>query len=92
MSTIQKIKPGKITIDKLGEMINNGFKESRRELLEVKTELIRRMDSQFGQVDSRFDSIEDQISKIRLNYATTDEHNRLDERVRKVERRVLINN
>ncbi len=73
------IKQNRITIDELGKMVKNGFEESHSELLEVKNKM-----------NSRFDDLEGQIGKIRSNYATTDEHNRLDERVKRVERRVLI--
>ena len=88
------------TIDDLAIMVNNGFKESYKDLLEFKKEVnyqfkevnirFNTVDSQFKEVNVRLDTIGNQVGKIRSSYVTIDEHNLLNERVKKVERRVSI--
>ena len=86
-----------ITIEKLAVMINNGFKEAHRDLIDVEEKLSGRMDSLEQRMDGlektmnyRFDGMQNQLDNIYLNYTQRHEHNLLRERVRKVERKVGI--
>ena len=56
-----------MTFDKLAVMINHGFKEAHKDLIDVKRELEQRM-------DYRFDGIQNQLDNIYLNFTTRREH------------------
>jgi type I site-specific restriction endonuclease len=90
-----------ITIEKLAVMINNGFKEAHKDLIDVTSRLEeklsgrmdsleQRMDNFEKKMDYRFDGLQNQLDNIYLNYTQRHEHNLLKERVRKVERKVGI--
>lgn len=101
MPTIQdKIKPGKITIDKLGEMINNGFEESNKNLhyeigcLEDRLGnridgLDKRIDGLDQKIDFRFNGLQNRMDNTNIHYLTIGEHNLLKVRVEKVEKKVF---
>ncbi len=69
MTNTRNTKSNQITINELGKMINNGFKESHKDLLAVESKIMRKfdeVDSRFNKVDSRLDGLENQIGKIRF--------------------------
>ena len=86
----------KITIDVLAQMVNNGFKEVRKDLLEVKTELNQRIDGLEGRFDGleknmdfRFNGVQGQLDSIYLNYTRLDHHHALENRIKKVEKKPI---
>src|SRR3989344_2237177 len=94
------IKPARITIDKLGEMINNGFKEVEKRIDDLDTKFEKRiddLDTKFEKkiddldkkVDFRFNGLQNRMDNTNVHYITTGEHNFLKERVNKVEKKVF---
>src|SRR3989338_4194293 len=94
------IKPARITIDKLGEMINNGFKEVDKRIDDLDTKFEKKiddLDTKFEKkiddldkkVDFRFNGLQNRMDNTNVHYITTGEHNFLKERVNKVEKKVF---
>ena len=83
------IKPARITIDKLGEMINNGFKEVDKRIDDLDTKFEKKIDDLDKKVDFRFNGLQNRMDNTNVHYITTGEHNFLKERVNKVEKKVF---
>jgi predicted nuclease with TOPRIM domain len=66
-----KIKSEQMTFDKLAVMINNGFKESHKDLMDVKHELgqrIDRLEVRFDGLESRFDRLEKRFDVLEVRF------------------------
>lgn len=93
------IKPKRITIEVLGKMINNGFKEAHNDLMDVRNSLIAKIEGVDEKVDSletrmefRFNGTQNQLDNVYLNYTRKVDYDLLKERMKKVERRLGISN
>lgn len=94
-----------ITIDMLAVMINQGFLDAHKDLIDVTSSLKKELEDKIDNLESkmnlrfeeterkmdfRFNGIQNQLDNIYLNYTQRMEHTQLKERVRKVERKVGI--
>ncbi|OHA17059.1 MAG: hypothetical protein A3C79_02125 [Candidatus Taylorbacteria bacterium RIFCSPHIGHO2_02_FULL_45_28] len=57
------IKPARITIDKLGEMINNGFKEVDKRIDDLDTKFEKKIDDLDTKFEKRIDDLDTKFEK-----------------------------
>ena len=106
ITTVQHItiKPKRISMDTLGEMIKKGFDGAQRDLNSVANRIDQKIDGLETRIDGlelrfdgldnkldfKFTGLQNQIDNMTLNYTPRLEHNLLKDRVQKVERKVGI--
>ena len=84
------IKPKRITMDDLGEMIKKGFDGAQSDLNYAVDRIDQKIDNLDKKMEFRFDGLQNQIDNISINYTPRVEHDSLKGRVKKIERKVGI--